>query len=215
MFSPDPRKRRKVSNAILFVLSAPSGGGKSTILKRVMADLPGLVFSVSHTTRQPRPGEKSEQDYHFVDRDSFKEIQQQQPPGFLEWAEVHGNLYGTSRKEVEQHLQKGNDVILDIDVQGAMQVIEAAKPVTIFISPPSLVELESRLRRRGTESEEDLGIRLQNATRELEFKDRYTYLIINDKLQEWRDKRCSSQCFSSKRRDGQNNIEQVILGGHY
>lgn len=184
MFSPGPMTRRKVSNAILFVLSAPSGGGKSTILKRVMADLPGLVFSVSHTTRQPRPGEKNGQDYHFVDRDSFRKIQQQQPPGFLEWAEVHGNLYGTSRKEVDNHLQIGNDVILDIDVQGAMQVMDAADPVTIFISPPSLEELEARLRRRGTESEEDLGLRLENATKELGFKERYTYLVINDKLQE-------------------------------
>lgn len=178
-----PMKRRVVSNGILFVLSAPSGGGKSTILKRVMADLPELVFSVSHTTRQPRAGEKNGKDYHFVNRESFQEIEQRQPSGFLEWAEVHGNLYGTSREEVEYHLQRGADVILDIDVQGAMQVIETAEPVTVFITPPSLAELETRLRRRGTESEEDLSLRLQNARKELGYMDRYSYLVINDRLQ--------------------------------
>jgi len=183
MSSPGPLTRRAVNNGILFVLSAPSGGGKSTILKRVMADLPGLVFSVSHTTRQPRRGEKNGQDYHFVDQNTFREIQQRQPSGFLEWAEVHGNLYGTSREEVEQHLQNGKDVILDIDVQGAMQVIDAAEPVTVFISPPSLAELETRLRSRGTENEKDLALRLQNARRELEYNDRYSYLVINDRLQ--------------------------------
>ena len=105
-----------MTEGILFVLSAPSGGGKSTILKKVMADLPGLVFSVSHTTRPPRPGEKDGQDYHFVSREDFLTIQQRDPSGFLEWAEVHGNLYGTSREEVAQHLQAGRDVVLDIDV---------------------------------------------------------------------------------------------------
>ena len=172
-----------MNNGILFVLSAPSGGGKSTILKKVMANLPGLVFSVSHTTRNPRPGEEDGRDYHFVSRDAFQHIQQRQPSGFLEWAEVHGNLYGTSRDEVEQHLQSGRDVILDIDVQGAMQVVEAADPVPIFITPPSLEELEKRLRNRGTESEQDLALRLQNARDEFAFKDRYEYLVVNDQLQ--------------------------------
>lgn len=147
-----------------------------------MAELPGLVFSVSHTTRAPRPGEKDGQDYHFVSRDDFLKIQQQQPPGFLEWAEVHGNMYGTSRDEVERHLQAGKDVILDIDVQGAMQVIEAADPVTVFIAPPSLAELERRLRGRGTESEENLALRLENARKEIAFREKYDYLVVNDQL---------------------------------
>lgn len=173
-----------MSNGILFVLSAPSGGGKSTILKQVMADLSGLVFSVSHTTRNPRPGEQDGREYHFVSREDFQQIQQRQPPGFLEWAEVHGNLYGTSREEVERQLQNNRDVVLDIDVQGAMQVLEATDPVTIFIAPPSLEELENRLRNRGTESDEDLTVRLQNARNELAFKDRYEYLVVNDQLQD-------------------------------
>ena len=121
-----------MNNGILFVLSAPSGGGKSTILKRVMADLPGLVFSVSHTTRPPRPGEEDGRDYHFVSLHDFLDIRSSGESGFLEWAEVHGNLYGTSRKEVERHLGSGLDVILDIDVQGARQVQENFSPVSIY-----------------------------------------------------------------------------------
>ena len=171
-----------MTEGILFVLSAPSGGGKSTILKKVMADLPGLVFSVSHTTRLPRPGEKDGQDYHFVSREDFLTIQQRDPSGFLEWAEVHGNLYGTSREEVAQHLQAGRDVVLDIDVQGAMQVVKAVDSVTVFITPPSLVELEQRLRGRGTESEENIALRLDNAKKELSQRDKYTYLVVNDQL---------------------------------
>ncbi|MHB8808469.1 MAG: guanylate kinase [Desulfobulbaceae bacterium] len=173
-----------VSDAILFVLSAPSGGGKTTVLRKVMADLPGLVFSVSHTTRPPRPGEVAGRDYHFVSRQEFQAMQEGSPPGFLEWAEVHGNLYGTGRAEVERQLQAGRDVILDIDVQGALQVQGTAAPVMIFIAPPTLAELEARLRRRGTESEDTIRLRLDNARKELTFTDRYAYLIINDRLEE-------------------------------
>lgn len=173
-----------MSDAILFVLSAPSGGGKTTILKKVMADLPGLVFSVSHTTRSPRPGEMAGRDYHFVGREEFLSIRDASPPGFLEWAEVHGNLYGTGRAVVERQLLAGQDVILDIDVQGALQVQRTAAPVMIFIAPPSLAELASRLRRRGTESEDTIRLRLDNASKELAMTDRYDYLIINDRLPE-------------------------------
>jgi guanylate kinase len=172
-----------VSDSILFVLSAPSGGGKTTILKKVMAGLPGLVFSVSHTTRPPRPGEVDGRDYHFVSQQEFQAMRGGTPSGFLEWAEVHGNLYGTDRAEVERQLQAGLDVILDIDVQGALQVQRAAAPVMIFIAPPSLAELEARLRRRGTESEDTIRLRLDNARKELERIDRYEYLIINDRLE--------------------------------
>ncbi|MFZ5797743.1 MAG: guanylate kinase [Desulfobulbus sp.] len=173
-----------MSDAILFVLSAPSGCGKTTILRKVMAGLPGLVFSVSHTTRQPRPGEENGRDYHFVGREEFLSMREATPSGFLEWAEVHNNLYGTGRAEVERQLRAGRDIILDIDVQGALQVQEAAAPVMIFIAPPSLAELETRLRRRGTEGEETIRLRLDNARQELRFTDRYDYLIINDRLEE-------------------------------
>jgi len=173
-----------VSDSILIVLSAPSGGGKTTVLKKVMAGLPGLVFSVSHTTRPPRPGEVNGRDYYFVSRQEFQAMQEGTPPGFLEWAEVHGNLYGTGRAEVERQLQAGQDVILDIDVQGALQVRNAAAPVMIFIAPPTLAELEARLRRRGTESEDTIRLRLDNARKELALADRYDYLIVNDCLEE-------------------------------
>ena len=149
-----------------------------------MADLPGLFFSVSHTTRSARLKEVDGRDYHFVSRDNFIAIQLSQPSGFLEWAEVHDNLYGTSRLEVEKYLSAGLDVILDIDVQGAMQVKESSQPVTIFIAPPSLVELERRLRGRGTERDDSIATRLQNAREEMTFVDKYDYLIINDTLSE-------------------------------
>lgn len=173
-----------MSKGLLLVLSAPSGCGKTTIVNRVMKNLPGLVFSVSHTTRKPRPGEIDGVHYHFVTAQDFSQIRDGQPPGFLEWAEVHGNRYGTSVEEVRRHQQAGYDVILDIDVQGAAQVREHARPVTIFIAPPSLSELERRLRGRGTEDAATLALRLDNARKELACVPAYEYLIINDRLDE-------------------------------
>ena len=149
-----------------------------------MTDLPGLVFSVSHTTRKPRPGEEDGRDYHFVSREQFKEIRDQQPSGFLEWAEVHGNYYGTSRQDVEAQLFEGMDVVLDIDIQGAKQIQQNGALVTIFIAPPSLSELKRRLRGRDTESEESLATRLANAEKEMQAAEVYTYLIVNDQLDE-------------------------------
>ncbi len=168
----------------LFILSAPSGAGKTTLLKRVMADLPGLAFSISHTTRLPRAGEVDGVDYHFVSRDKFEAMQDQGV--FLEWAEVHGNLYGTSRPAVLAQLATGLDVILDIDVQGAAILRESAAipAASLFISPPSLPELERRLRGRGTDSEETILLRLKNARQEMQAAADYEYLIINDRLEQ-------------------------------
>lgn len=171
-----------MADGILFVVSAPSGTGKTTILKKVVAGLPGAVFSVSYTTRAPRSGEQDGRDYHFISQETFTLMRTSRPSGFLEWAEVHGNLYGTGRERVEQHLAAGRDIILDIDVQGAMQVRKNAAPILIFIAPPSPAELESRLRRRGTETEAALALRLENAGREMKYSDEYDYLIINDRL---------------------------------
>jgi guanylate kinase len=173
-----------MSEGFLLVLSAPSGCGKTTILKQVMGKLPGLVFSVSHTTRQPRPGEQDGRDYHFVGSEQFKAIRDQEPSGFLEWAKVHSNMYGTSRQDVEARLNSGMDVVLDIDIQGAGQIRQNSDPVTVFIAPPSLAELERRLRGRGTETAESLAVRMANAAGELKEADTYTYLIINDRLDE-------------------------------
>ncbi|CAK8724601.1 MAG: guanylate kinase [Candidatus Electrothrix sp. AX5] len=173
-----------MAEGILLVVSAPSGCGKTTILKQVMAKVSGLDFSVSHTTRQPRVGELDGVDYHFVSKEEFLALRDQQPSGFLEWAEVHGNFYGTSRRDVEALLSVGKDVVLDIDIQGAEQVRKNADPVTIFISPPTLAELERRLRGRGTESPENLTVRLANAEKEMAAADNYRYLIINDILEQ-------------------------------
>lgn len=168
----------------LFVISAPSGTGKTTLLRRVMAHLPGLSFSVSHTTRPPRPGEKNGIDYHYVSKEEF--LAMIDHGLFLEHAEVHANLYGTSWAAIDQQCQAGLDVILDIDVQGA-SILRRSRQLAaayIFISPPSIAELEKRLRGRGTESEETLAIRLANARIEVQAVKEYEYLVINDQLEE-------------------------------
>lgn len=168
----------------LFVISAPSGAGKTTLLKRVMANLPGLAFSISHTTRSPRLGEQDGIDYHFVSPTRFKEMIEQDL--FLEYAKVHDNYYGTSIDAIDSQLKEGRDVILDIDVQGAGILREKGEPEAthIFIAPPSIEELEKRLRGRGTESEEIIKMRLDNAATEMKAAPAYEYLLTNDDLEE-------------------------------
>ena len=165
----------------LFVISAPSGTGKSTLCHRLMEETPGIRFSVSHTTRSPRKGEVDGIDYHFVTRAAFDSMVKQGE--FLEWARVHGNCYGTSRTSAVKMLEKGMDVLLDIDIQGAMQVKRIFHQAAfVFILPPSLKVLEQRLRRRGTDSEETIMLRLKNARQELKALKKYDFLIINDDL---------------------------------
>lgn len=166
----------------IFVISAPSGAGKTTLLKKIMTSLSGLVFSVSHTTRVPRAGEEDGKDYHFIDIARFEEMIRDS--SFLEYAKVHGNYYGTSRECVENQLADGLDVVLDIDVQGADILRAAALPnaAYIFIAPPSMTELERRLRERGTESEERLATRLANAKQEVAAAGTYDYVLVNDSL---------------------------------
>jgi len=171
----------------LFVISAPSGAGKTTLLSRVMARIPGLAFSVSHTTRMARPGEKQGVDYHFVSKPEF--LTMIDAGRFLEHAEVHGNLYGTAKSGIRQQLEEGLDVILDIDVQGAAILRRTGQMAAayVFIAPPSMAELEKRLRGRGTESEDRIQLRLQNARQELQAAGEYEYLIINEDLAETAD----------------------------
>jgi len=168
----------------LFILSAPSGTGKTTILKNVMANIDGVAFSVSHTTRTPREGEHDGKDYHFVGREEFIAIKEN--GDFLEYANVHGNLYGTSRIAVQDQINNGIDVILDIDVQGARIVKESLETqgVYIFIAPPNLDELERRLKGRGQDSDETIATRLTNARLEMEAVAEYEYLIVNDNVDE-------------------------------
>lgn len=168
----------------LYILSAPSGCGKTTILRKVMANINGLAFSVSHTTRSPRSGEKNGVDYHFVTEEEFHKMRNEEL--FLEWAEVHGNYYGTSRPAVLEQLVNGQDIILDIDVQGAAIINEdeSLDGISIFVAPPTLAELEKRLRGRGTDSDETVALRLHNAGKEMEAVSRYKYLVINDRLED-------------------------------
>jgi guanylate kinase len=164
----------------LFIISAPSGTGKTTILKRVLGVMERVVFSVSHTTRPSRKGEREGVDYHFVDRETFRDMQQQNI--FLEWAEVHGNLYGTSSRVVADATGQGLDIILDIDVQGACHVFEkqGVKGTFVFIAPPSLRVLEERLAGRGTETAASIATRLSNAKEEMQSIGNYDYVIVND-----------------------------------
>ena len=166
----------------LFIISAPSGAGKTTLLKKIMAELPGLAFSISHTTRPPRGQEKDRVDYHFVAPTSFHAMREQ--GAFLEWAEVHKNLYGTSKQAITDQIDAGFDVFLDIDVQGARQIRESGEKnaIFLFIAPPSREELEKRLSGRGTDSEDTIRLRLENARREMEEADHYDYVIVNDDL---------------------------------
>lgn len=170
-----------MSRGTLFVISAPSGTGKTTILKKVMSATGNLSFSISHTTRAPRAGEQDGVDYHFVDRDRFVAMRDQ--GAFLEWAEVHGNFYGTSRAAVDATLADGVDIVLDIDVQGCRQVREAAADaVSLFVVPPSWEELERRLTGRGTDSDETIRLRLANARHEMADVVHYDYVVVNDDL---------------------------------
>ncbi len=167
----------------LIILSAPSGTGKTTIVKKIMPHMERLTFSVSHTTRPPRQGEENGIDYHFTSKEQFQELIN--AGGFLEWAEVHGNFYGTSQEAVDQWLDQGYDVFLDIDVQGARQVNEAAPDaISIFITPPSWPEQERRLRDRGTDSDETIALRLNNAKKEMRDIDDYDFVIVNDELEQ-------------------------------
>ena len=167
---------------MLLVISGPSGTGKGTLIERLMKEDPTLVFSVSATTRAPRPGEIDGVHYHFVTNERYDQLVAEN--AFVEYANVHGNRYGTLRSEVYERLERGENVVLDIDVQGALNVIASEKEkVSIFILPPSMQELRSRLTGRGTETEEAIERRLHNAVWEISQKDKYQYKVINDDLE--------------------------------
>ncbi|MGH9443092.1 MAG: guanylate kinase [Thermoanaerobaculia bacterium] len=172
----------EIAAADLFIVSSPSGGGKTTLISRLLSHRDGdLHFSVSHTTRVRRAGEEDGREYHFVSARDFREMVGRDE--FLEWAEVHGNLYGTARKEVLPRLRAGQDVILDIDVQGVRQVKQRyPTAIAIFILPPSAEELGRRLRARGLDDEAQIEKRLANAAREIGEVSLYDYAIINDDL---------------------------------
>jgi len=169
-------------HGILYVVSSPSGGGKGTLIRRVLAVVPDLGYSVSYTTRAPRNGEIDGREYFFVDRERFEEMIN--AGEFLEWANVHGHLYGTARQQVKDEITKGKDIVLEVDVQGAASVKRLGlDSVSVFILPPSLETLRERLLARGTDSAEELSVRLANAPSELGQYPNFDYVIFNDQVE--------------------------------
>lgn len=169
----------RVPNVI--VVSAPSGAGKSTVLRRVLAEMDRLRFSISHTTRPPRLGETDGVEYHFVARERFRELVKTQQ--LLEWAEVHDNLYGTGYEEYRRAEREGVDLLLDLDVQGAAQVrMKFRDAVSLFVLPPSYEVLEARIRGRGQDDEETIRRRLEAASQEVSLYRDYDYVVVNAEL---------------------------------
>lgn len=163
----------------LYIISAPSGAGKTSLVKQLVADLDGLTVSVSHTTRQMRPGEAHGQDYYFVTVEDFKAMQGQQ--AFLEHAQVFDNFYGTAQQTVEDNLNQGLDVILEIDWQGAEQIKKLLPDsLSVFILPPSTEVLLQRLRNRGQDDEHIIARRMRDAVTEISHHDEFDYLVVND-----------------------------------
>jgi guanylate kinase len=169
---------------IVYIISAPSGSGKSTLVNELLRLVPGLDFSISYTTRPPRGSEQNGKQYHFVSRDEFEQMIRADE--FLEHASVFGtNYYGTARRSLREAEQKGNDLLLDIDVQGAAQIKQKLpEAVSIFVLPPDRKTLEWRLRKRSEDSEAVINRRLLAASLEIENFDKYDYVLINDKLEE-------------------------------
>lgn len=167
----------------MIVICAPSGTGKSTLLNRLQTEHPELEWSVSCTTRPMRAGEVNARDYHFISREDFE--QQIAEGNFIEWARVHSNYYGTSRKFIEERLKEGRPMLFDLDVQGAdaMKKIYGAQALVIFIEPPSLAVLEQRLKTRATDSTAVIQERVDNARQELKRKHDYDHLIMNDDVE--------------------------------
>ncbi len=172
-----------LTTGVLFVLSAPSGAGKLTVLNKVRKLEPKLLTTVSATTRAPRTGEKHTVDYYFIGEREFESHIKQD--AFIEWANVHGNYYGTLKSELERCRRDGNDVLLEVDVQG-MRNIKSLYPemISIFMMPPSLEELARRLQKRGTDSEETIALRLKNAEEEMAARNEFDYVVVNDKLED-------------------------------
>jgi guanylate kinase len=167
----------------LFIVSAPSGAGKTSLVSALLTSNKQISLSISYTTRAPRPGETDGKDYHFVSREQFLQMAQQ--GDFLESAEVYGNLYGTSQPWIEKQLASGRDILLEIDWQGAAQVRKLMPhAISIFILPPSLATLEARLKGRGQDSAEVIARRLHAAQEDISHVAEFDYVIINDKLDE-------------------------------
>lgn len=177
--SAETQREKTQGRGMLVVVTSPSGGGKGTLIRRALKTVPNLGYSVSFTTRAAREGEVHGRHYHFVTAEMFRQMRE--AGEFLEWAVVHGNFYGTSRRQVERELSEGHDIILEIDVQGATAVRNLVPDaVTVFILPPSFEILRARLTARGSERPDDLALRLRNSRGEVERYTEFQYVVIND-----------------------------------
>jgi len=186
----------------LFMVVAPSGAGKSTLVNALLAQDQSIRLSISHTTRKPRPGEENGREYHFTTVDEFRAARDRGE--FLEWAEVHGNYYATSRVWIEQQMAQGNDVLLEIDWQGAQQVRQLVPgTVTVFILPPSKQALQDRMRKRGQDSEAVIAQRLAAAREEMLHFNDFDYVIVNEVFETAVDELCAIFTASRLRRESQ------------
>jgi len=175
------QKSKRAFKSCLFILSAPSGAGKTTLCDAIRDLFPDIVYSISTITRQPRKGEKHAVDYYFIDKRKFeKKIKDNQ---WAEWAEVYGNYYGTSAEYIDRQLSKGRSILLDIDIEGTKKILNRyPDSITIFIMPPSLEVLKERLDKRGTDSEQVINKRIKNAAAEISQRTLYQHIVINDNL---------------------------------
>ena len=194
----------------LIVVSSPSGGGKGTLIRRVLKEMPNLGYSVSYTTRRERLREVNGRDYFFVTAETFNAMER--AGEFLEWAKVHGNLYGTARSQVEHELAEGRDILLEVDVQGAQSVRALiADAVSVFILPPSFDVLCARLTARGSEHPDDLSLRLRNARGEVEHYREFDYVVINDDLDRAAKQLASIIYAERARRERQEYLARRVL----
>jgi len=198
------------ARGMLVVVSSPSGGGKGTLIRRVLKSVPNLGYSVSFTTRAPREGEINGQHYHFISVDEFQKMIG--AGEFLEWAHVHGHLYGTGRLQVARELAEGCDIILEIDVQGASSVRGLVPDeVSVFILPPSFEVLHARLAARGSEQPDDLALRLRNARGEVERYREFDYVVINDDADRAAAQLASIIYAERARRERQEQVARDVL----
>ncbi len=175
------KEQSKLAAGMLVVVSGPSGAGKGTVCRALLDQMPQMAYSISVTTRSPRLGEQDGVNYHYLSRDTFMQMIQQGE--LLEWAEVYGNYYGTPRAPVEEKLRQGRDVLLEIDVQGALQVKQRfPQGIFVFVVPPSLEELRRRITGRGTDTFESINYRLGFAMQEIAAAHHYDYVVVNDEV---------------------------------